>query len=184
MVDACGLHCRATAGCAFFFVYTSGHSAGSCFPKATAGGNLQVRRRLRPIQWPKVHWAPHGVCMLARHRYDVIMIINMHRDMHAHTCLGSRRHARRLTCCSCPQSPACKPPKCTSAFYKMDGEPVSPTPTPSKPHNGSQFGNWGRPKIVEAGVGAHQLYSQITWRFYDILLGIVMVCPWPATRLS
>eukprot|EP01047_Picozoa_sp_COSAG01_P058513 COSAG01_NODE_6906_length_3444_cov_8.863677_2_plen_57_part_00 len=49
---------------------------------------------------------------------------------------------------------------------------------------GSQFGDWGRPKIVEAGVGAHQLYSQITWRFYDIVLGIVMVCPWPATRLS
>eukprot|EP01047_Picozoa_sp_COSAG01_P058514 COSAG01_NODE_6906_length_3444_cov_8.863677_3_plen_171_part_00 len=156
MVDACGLHCRAvshlcacigspclrqrvhgapmqTAGCAFFFVYTSGRSAGSCFPKATAGGKLQVRQ---PTRWPKGHWAPHGVCMLARHMCVRCDNDNMHRDMHAHTCLGSRRHARRLTCCSCPQSPACKPPKCTSAFYKMDGEPVSPTPPPSKPHNG------------------------------------------------
>ena len=35
------------------------------------------------------------------------------------------------------------------------------------------FGDWSNPAMVEVGVTAHQLYSQITWRFYDIFLGIV-----------
>ena len=41
--------------------------------------------------------------------------------------------------------------------------------------NGSTFGGWTNPDTVKKGVGAHQLYSQITWRFYDVYLGIVMV---------
>lgn len=41
--------------------------------------------------------------------------------------------------------------------------------------NASVFDHWTQPTIVEKGSGAHQLYSQITWRFYDVFLGIVMV---------
>ena len=37
------------------------------------------------------------------------------------------------------------------------------------------FDNWNPPVIVERGSNAHQLYSQITFRFYDIFFGIVMV---------
>ena len=65
---------------------------------------------------------------------------------------------------------------CKGLFYQMVADP-SPPPAPappSPPRNGSQFGEWSDPSIVEKGQPAHQLYSQITWRFYDIFLGIVM----------
>ena len=56
----------------------------------------------------------------------------------------------------------------------MDGSPTAPpAPVPSK-FPSSQSG-WSPPAIVETGVTAHQLYSQITFPFYDIYLGIVMV---------
>ena len=62
------------------------------------------------------------------------------------------------------------------ASYRMDGAPLIPPPPPPRPKaEGEAFGNWSNPKVVEVGVAAHQLYSQITWRFYDIMLGIVMV---------
>ena len=61
------------------------------------------------------------------------------------------------------EKPACS--SCKGVFYQMDGYPVAV----------QGFGSWAAPEIVEAGVGAHQLYSQITWRFYDIFFGIVMV---------
>ena len=40
--------------------------------------------------------------------------------------------------------------------------------------NATEFDSWESPDIVERGTHQHQLYSQITWRFYDIFLGIVM----------
>ena len=55
--------------------------------------------------------------------------------------------------------------------YQMLGEPTVPPPPPAG--KGSVFGDWSNPATVEVGVTAHQLYSQITWRFYDIFLGIV-----------
>ena len=107
------LKCRATADCAFFFVYTTGRSAGHCFPKSAV--------------------------------------------------LPGK-----------PAAPSCKPPHCHSAFYKMDGRPtVPPPPPPPPPGKGEEFGDWTVPKIVERGVTAHQLYSQITWRFH-----------WPSMSLS
>ena len=39
------------------------------------------------------------------------------------------------------------------------------------PSNGSSFDWPTPPTIVETGEDAHQLYSQITWRFYDIYFG-------------
>ena len=35
------------------------------------------------------------------------------------------------------------------------------------------FGGWSQPEIAEQGNLDHQLYSQITWPYYDIYLGIV-----------
>lgn len=84
-------------------------------------------------------------------------------------CLG------KATASAAPVPNACKPPACESGFFKMDGSPVSPGPSPPPPPGAQRFGNWSNPQIVEKGVNAHQLYSQITWRFYDIMLGIVMV---------
>ena len=55
----------------------------------------------------------------------------------------------------------------------MLGEPTVPPPPPAG--KGSVFGDWSNPATVEVGVTAHQLYSQITWRFYDIFLGIVRI---------
>lgn len=56
---------------------------------------------------------------------------------------------------------------------KMDGTPAAPPPSPaSKP---GAFANWGTPIIVEQGNTDHQLYSQITWPYYDIYLGIIMI---------
>jgi hypothetical protein len=71
--------------------------------------------------------------------------------------------------------PACS--SCKGFFYQMDVVPPAPTPGPAPAPaapNRARFGNWSTPAIVESGVAAHQLYSQITWRFYDIFLGIVM----------
>lgn len=68
-----------------------------------------------------------------------------------------------------PAEPACK--TCGGAFFKMDGKPTAPVPPP--PHSAGEFGDWGVPKIVEEGNADHQLYSQITFPFYDIYLGIV-----------
>jgi hypothetical protein len=38
---ACGLKCRETANCAFFWVYTKGSDAGKCFPKAAITGPVR-----------------------------------------------------------------------------------------------------------------------------------------------
>ena len=40
--EMCGQHCRATPNCHFFFVYSTGRSKGSCFPKASASGKLMT----------------------------------------------------------------------------------------------------------------------------------------------
>jgi hypothetical protein len=72
-----------------------------------------------------------------------------------------------------PTEPVCK--TCGGKFYKMDGEPKANSPSP--PAKPGVFGDWGVPKIVEQGNTDHQLYSQITWPFYDIYLGIVSVYP-------
>eukprot|EP00038_Savillea_parva_P016737 m.17866 g.17866 ORF g.17866 m.17866 type:complete len:521 (-) comp3542_c0_seq1:152-1714(-) len=45
----------------------------------------------------------------------------------------------------------------------------------SAPSGVDMFGNWSSPIIVETGTEDHQLYSQITFPFYDVYLGIVMV---------
>ena len=60
--------------------------------------------------------------------------------------------------------PAC--PDCGGLFVVMGGKEVRV--------NSTQFDAWEPPVIVERGTAAHQLYSQITWRFYDIFLGVVM----------
>ena len=60
--------------------------------------------------------------------------------------------------------PAC--PTCGGEFYSMDGEFVR--------GNGSNFDSWGTPALAMRGTNDHQLYSQITWRFYDMFFGIVM----------
>jgi hypothetical protein len=87
--------------------------------------------------------------------------------------------ADRGTCC--PKAavlpgklmpPAC--PSCGGAFYQMDGKPTVTPPSPPS-HNASVFGDWGDPTIVATGDEDHQLYSQITFPFYDVYLGIVMV---------
>ena len=61
-------------------------------------------------------------------------------------------------------------PKCTECggqFYSMDGSLV--------PNNASLgFDTWTPPALTMRGTAQHQLYSQITWRFYDVFLGIVM----------
>lgn len=67
--------------------------------------------------------------------------------------------------------PACT--TCGGEWYKMNGSPVTPPPSPHS--NSSVFGDWGNPVRVESGDNDHQLYSQITFPFYDIYLGIVMV---------
>ena len=41
--------------------------------------------------------------------------------------------------------------------------------------NGSDFDTWSIPVLKMRGTNDHQLYSQITWRFYDVFFGIVMV---------
>jgi hypothetical protein len=38
-----------------------------------------------------------------------------------------------------------------------------------------KFGSWGAPEMTLAGNEAHQLYAQVTFRYYNIYLGIVMV---------
>jgi hypothetical protein len=107
---ACGRVCRATDGCAFFWVYTEGSHAGGCCPK----------RAVEP--------GP-------------------------------------------PRPPSCA--SCGGQFYRMDGAPTKPPPPP--PGKPGSFGDWGEPVIVAKGSADHQLYSQITWPFYDIYLGIVMI---------
>lgn len=37
------------------------------------------------------------------------------------------------------------------------------------------FGHWENPVLTLEGTDEHQLYSQVTWRYYNIYLGIVMV---------
>ena len=63
------------------------------------------------------------------------------------------------------QTPVCR--SCGGVFAAMDGRLVHV--------NATEFDSWtGEPAIVETGTRDHQLYSQITWRFYDVFLGIVM----------
>ena len=62
------------------------------------------------------------------------------------------------------KKPGCA--SCGGEFYSMGG-------TETK-NNATGFDAWEEPVIVERGVAAHQLYSQITWRFFDVFLGIVM----------
>jgi len=38
----------------------------------------------------------------------------------------------------------------------------------------TDFDSWSKPVVTMRGTKEHQLYSQITWRFYDVFLGIVM----------
>ena len=58
-------------------------------------------------------------------------------------------------------------PECAGEFYSMGGKFV-----PSQEKLG--FDTWLPPVRTMRGTAQHQLYSQITWRFYDIFLGIVM----------
>lgn len=53
--------------------------------------------------------------------------------------------------------PACT--TCKGVFYQMTGPPA---------YSNSSFGGWTQPRIVERGVDEHQLYSQITFPFYDV----------------
>eukprot|EP00040_Diaphanoeca_grandis_P030608 m.181262 g.181262 ORF g.181262 m.181262 type:complete len:335 (+) comp32056_c0_seq8:340-1344(+) len=79
-------------------------------------------------------------------------------------------HTCSCTCMLCERRPMMKP-ACTSCggeFYSMDGPPT-------KSNSSGGFGNWSNPVLVEAGDVDHQLYSQITFPFYDIYLGLVMV---------
>jgi hypothetical protein len=66
-----------------------------------------------------------------------------------------------------------KTPACTSCggrFYEMGGAFVPGNATAKE----DDFDKWGQPDVTMNGTLQHQLYSQITWRFYDIFLGIVM----------
>lgn len=62
------------------------------------------------------------------------------------------------------KKPSC--PTCGGEFGAMDGKDVF--------INATEFDSWTPPVITMNGTAEHQLYSQITWRFYDILLGLVM----------
>ena len=83
-------------------------------------------------------------------------------------------------CCmkSAVLSGAIVKPRCTTCageFYNMTHPQPQPQPAPTPPASSSLF-EWGNdPILVEHGDEEHQLYSQITWRYYDIYLGIVMV---------
>eukprot|EP00935_MAST-01C_sp_MAST-1C-sp1_P001623 g1623.t1 len=63
------------------------------------------------------------------------------------------------------RKPACT--TCGGVFFKMDGEPSTT--------GGMTFDSWDTPVVAMQGDTADQLYSQITFPFYDVFLGIVMV---------
>lgn len=69
--------------------------------------------------------------------------------------------------------PACT--TCGGVFYKMTVGTGAGRGNVNVIGSDSAFGAWSQPEIVEQGSAANQLYSQITWRFYDIFFGIVMV---------
>jgi hypothetical protein len=90
------------------------------------------------------------------------------------SCLGFTYYpgnvsAGKLTsCCFRSGSVAAKPtcPGCSARCYEK--------PPPPLPGN-SSFGGWSSPKVTMMGDASHQLYSQITFPFLDVYLGIVMV---------
>jgi hypothetical protein len=82
---------------------------------------------------------------------------------------GNHSSGKLTSCCFRSGSVASKPKcaTCTARCYQK--------PPPPSPGGNSSFGDWSIPTITMMGNTSHQLYSQVTFRFHDVYLGLVMV---------
>ena len=81
---------------------------------------------------------------------------------------GNHTTGRLTSCCFRSGSVASKP-SCATCGARCYQKPPPPPP------GNSSFGGWSIPQVTMMGNASHQLYSQITFPFLDVYLGIVMV---------